>query len=159
MELIHTDDQNNIETFSVDLGSTVITSVYKPPASPFKFPPPLQPHKNRMVIGNFNSYNIQWGHNTTNEDGNAVEQWSDSNQLSLVHDAKHPPSVNNARWKAEYNPDIAFVNQTTGSLCKKGVLDPIPGTQHRPISVSIHAAVISTIVPYQRHFNFQKQTG
>ena len=86
---------------------------------------------------------------------NAVEQWSDSNQLSLVHDAKHPPSFNSARWEAGYNPDIAFVNQTIGSLCKRGVLDPIPRTQHRPICVSVHAAVTPTIVPYQRRFNFQ----
>ena len=153
---IHTDDQNNIETLSVDLGRIVITSVYKPPAAPFKLPPLLQPHKNRIVIRDFNSNNIQWGYNSTNEDGNAVEQWSDSNQLSLVHDAKHPPSFNSARWKAGYNPDIAFVNQTIGSLCKKGVLDPIPRTQHRPIIVNVHAAVTPTIVPYQRRFNFQK---
>ena len=97
MESIHTDDQNNIETLSVDLGSIIITSVYKPPATPFKLPPLLLPHKNRIVIGDFNSHNIQWGYNSTNEDGNAVEQWSDSNQLSLVHDAKHPPSFNSAR--------------------------------------------------------------
>ena len=119
VESIHTDDQNNIETLFVDLGSIVITSVYKPPATPFKLSPLLQPHKNRIVIGDFNSHNIQWGYNSTNEDGSAVEQWSDSNQLSLVHDAKHPPSLNSARWKAGYNPDIAFVNQTIGSLCKK----------------------------------------
>ena len=73
-----------------------------------------------------------------------------------MHDAKHLPSFNSARWKAGYIPDIAFVNQTIGSLCKKGVLDPIPRTQHRPISVSVHAAVTPTIVPYQRRFNFQK---
>ena len=73
-----------------------------------------------------------------------------------MHDVKHPPSFNSARWKAGYNPHIAFVNQTIGSLCKKGVLDPIPRTQHRPISVSVHAAVTPTIVPYQRRFNFQK---
>ena len=32
----------------------------------------------------------------------------------------------------------------------------IPTTQHRPISVSVHASVTTTIVPYQRRFNFQK---
>ena len=60
---IHTDeniyDQNDIETLSVDLGSIVITSVYKPPATPFKLPPLLQPHKNRIVIGDLNSQNIE----------------------------------------------------------------------------------------------------
>ena len=130
--------------------------MYKTPTTPFKLPSPLQPHKNRIVIGHFNNHNIQWGYNSTIEDGNAVEQWSDSNQLFQVHDAKHPPSFNSARWKAGYNPDIAFVNQTIGSLCKKGVLDPIPRTQHRPISVSVHAAVTPTIMPYQRRLNFQK---
>ena len=55
VESIHTDDQNNIETLSVDLGSIVVTSVYKPPATPFKLPPLLLPHKNRIVIGDFNS--------------------------------------------------------------------------------------------------------
>ena len=102
--------------------SIVITSVYKPPATPFKLPPLLQPHKNRIVIGHFNSHNIQWGYNSTNEDGNTVEQRSDSNQLSLVHDAKHPPFFNSARWKAEHNPDNAFVNQTIDSLCSANKL-------------------------------------
>ena len=97
VESIHTDDQNNIKNLSVDLGSIVITSVYKPPATPFKLPPLLQPHKNRIVIGDFNSHDIQWRYNSTNEDGNAVEQWSDSNQLSLVYDAEHPPSFTSAR--------------------------------------------------------------
>ena len=156
VESIHTDDQNNIEILSVNLGSIIITSVYKLPATPFKLPPLFQPHKNRIVIGDFNSHNIQLGYSLTNEDGNAVEQWSDSNQLSLMHDAKHPSSFNSARWKAGYNPDIAFVNQTIGSLCKKGVLDSIPRMQHRPISVSVQATVTPAIVPYQRRFNFQK---
>ena len=79
VESIYTDDQNNIETLSVDLGSIVITSVYKPPATPFKLQPLFKPHKNRIVIGDFNSHNTQWVYNLTNKDGNAVEQWSDNN--------------------------------------------------------------------------------
>ena len=49
VESIHTDDQNNIETLSVDLRSIVITSVYNLPATPFKLPPLFQPHKNRIL--------------------------------------------------------------------------------------------------------------
>ena len=123
VESIHTDDQNNIEALSVDFGSIAVTSVYKPPATPFKLQPLLQPHKNRIAIGGFNSHNIQSGYNSLNKDGNAVEQWSDSNQLSLMHDAKHPPFFNSAKWKAGYNPDIAFVNQTIGSSCKNPKLE------------------------------------
>ena len=59
VEAIHADDQNNIETLSEYLGSIVITSVYKPSETPFKLPPLFQPHKNRIVIGDFNSHNIQ----------------------------------------------------------------------------------------------------
>ena len=73
-----------------------------------------------------------------------------------MNDAKDLASFNSAKWKAGYNPEIAFVNHPTGILCKKGVLDPIPKTQHRPISVRVHAAVTPTIVPYGRRFNFQK---
>ena len=106
VESLHTNDQINIETLSVDLGSIVIASVYKPPATFFKLPPLLQPHKNRIVIGDINRDNIKWGYNSTNEDGDAVEQWSDSNQPALVHDAKHSPFFNSARWKVGYNPDM-----------------------------------------------------
>ena len=155
VESIHTDDHNNIKTFSVNFGSIVISSVYKPPATPIKLPPLFQPHKNRIVIGDFNSHNIQW---------DTIQQIKIAMSLnngqavinSLVHDAKYPPSINNARWKAVYNPDIVFVNQSIGSLCKKGVLDPTPRMQHHPIRVSVHAAVTPTIVPNPRHFNFKR---
>ena len=59
VESIHTDDQNNIETLSVDLESIVITSVCKPPATPFKLSPLFKSRKNRIVIGDFNSHNTQ----------------------------------------------------------------------------------------------------
>ena len=77
VESIHTDDQNNIKTLSVGLGSIVMTSVYKPPATPFKLPPLLQPHKNRIVIG----------YNSTNEDGNVRH---DTDRL-----CSYPPKVDN----------------------------------------------------------------
>ena len=64
-----------------------------------------------------------------------------------MHAAKHLSSFDSARWKAGYNPDIAFANEKISNSCKK-IPDPIPRTQHRPISVSVHAAVTPTIVPF-----------
>ena len=74
MESIHTHDQSNIKTLFVDFGSIVITSVYKPPVTPFKLPPLFQLQKNRIVNGGFNSHSIQWGYNSTNEGVNAIKQ-------------------------------------------------------------------------------------
>ena len=127
-------EELNIEVLTVELSSVVITSVYKPPAEDFSFPyhvPQVQ-HKPQIIIGDFNSHSTQWGYMETDKDGEAVEEWMDANQLSLIHDAKLPPSFHSARWKRGYNPDLAAVTSDIAALCKKIVMDPIPQTQHRP---------------------------
>ena len=110
VESILTDDQNNIETLSVDLESIAITSVYKPPATPFKL------HLCLNHTGTGLSLEIL---TATTPNGDTIQKSKMATplnngqtviKLSLVHDAKHPPSFNSARWKAGYNPDIAFVN-------------------------------------------------
>ena len=42
---------------------------------------------------------IREGYGTTYNNGEAVEQWEDSCDLTLIHDAKLPKSFNSARWK------------------------------------------------------------
>ena len=39
------------------------------------------------------------GYKDNNKDGIAVEEWIDSNELSLIHDPKLPTSFQSARWK------------------------------------------------------------
>ena len=73
----------------------MITSVYKPPAEDFSFtdPVPQVQSKPQIIIGDFNSHTTQWGYMETNKDGEAVEEWMDTNQLSLTHDAKETATI------------------------------------------------------------------
>ena len=75
----------------------------------------------------------------TDENGRLVEQWSETNQLSLVHGAKQPKSFNSKRWQQGYNPD--FVSYSIAHLAEKDVMDAIPKTQHRPISIKLNASI------------------
>ena len=94
-------------------------------------------------------------HNTDNE-GEAVEQWADSCDFTLIHDAKLPKSFNSARWKKCYNPDLSFASESIANMCKKSVMDPTPHTQHHPICVSVQPVVVPQPTPFRRRFNFRK---
>ena len=83
----------------------------------------LQAHGHRelpnTVIGDFNSHNTSWCYATTDNNGEAVEQWADSCGLTLIHDAKLTKSFNSARWKKGYNPDLIFASGIIANMCKK----------------------------------------
>ena len=113
---------NDIETLSVELKHINFTSIYKPLPTQFELPPFLPSEKQQVIIGNFNSHRTQWEYAETNPDGDAVESWAETNQLSLIHDAKQPPSFNSGIWKSRYNPDIAFSSHKITGVCRKGVL-------------------------------------
>ena len=85
-----------------------------------------------------------------------MENWADSHQLSLIHDAKLPSSFNSARWRRGYNPDLAFASSTISNQCEKLVLDPIPHTQHHPIGLRVNAVITPRPVPFRPRFNLKK---
>jgi hypothetical protein len=151
-------EANNIEVLTVELSNVVVSSIYKPPAVDFKFPDniPRVQGKPQIIIGDFNSHSTQWGYRETNKDGEAVEEWMDTNQLSLIHNPKLPSSLQSARWKRGYNPDLIAVTNNIAGQCQKIVLDPIPASQHRPIGVQVSAVVKPTRVPFKRRFNYKK---
>ena len=110
----------------MELPGVVVHSLYKPPPEPFLLPPRGQRIKPHIVIGDFNSHSTLWGYTTTDSDGEAVEQWADSNRLSLIHAMKLPKSFNSAIWKNGYNPYLIFVSSNILDMCEKSVLDAIP---------------------------------
>ena len=84
------------------------------------------------------------------------EQWADSCNLTLFHDAKLPKSFNSARWNKGYNPDLIFASESIANMCNKSIMDPIQHTQHRPICVSSHPVMVPQTIPFRRRFNFMK---
>ena len=117
---------SQIELITVSLAKLTIASVYKPPASEFDC------------------------------NGDLVEAWAEASNFSLIHDAKLPKSFDSARWKRVYNHDVAFVSTRIASMCQRGVLDPIPRTQHRPITITIRSPVTATHCPFRRRSNLKK---
>ena len=149
-------EEENVKLITVELPGVVVHSLYKLPHEPFLLPPlgqKLMPH---IVIGDFNIHSILWGYTTTDSDGEAVEQWADSNRLSLIHNAKLPKSFNSAIRKKGYNPDLIFVSSNISDICEKSVLDPILRTQHRPICVNVHLVIVPQPTPFRRRFNPRK---
>ena len=59
-------------------------------------------------------------------DRKAVEQWTDSNRLSLIPQRETAKIIHSVIWKMGYNPDLIFVSSNISDMCEKSVLDPIP---------------------------------
>eukprot|EP00057_Strongylocentrotus_purpuratus_P014125 XP_011668599.1 PREDICTED: uncharacterized protein LOC105440312 [Strongylocentrotus purpuratus] len=125
-----------------------ISSVYKPPLEPFDMPGRATDGRMNVVIGDFNSHSTTWGYREMNEDGELVETWADSNQLSLNHDAKLPASFNSARWRRGYNPNLIFTSTWIANQCEKVVRDPILHSQHRPIGLKVSAVITPRAAPF-----------
>ena len=92
--------------------------VYNPPNDQFALPALGHRDLPHIVIGDFNSHSTSWGYDTTDNNGESVEQWADSCYLTLNHDAKLPISFNSARWKKGYNPYLIFASGSMANICK-----------------------------------------
>ena len=147
-------EKDNVEIITVELPGVVVHSMNKLPADEQFLLPPLgnrnMPH---IVIGDFNSHNTLWGYTTTDNNGEAVELWAESNNPSLIHNAKLPKSFN--RMKG-YNPDFIFASSNISNMCEKSVLDPIRHTQHHPICVSVSPVIVAQHTTFKRRFNPKK---
>ena len=106
-------------------------------------------------MGDFNSHNVMWGYTENNEDGEKVER----DNMSLIYNAKLPPSFNSGRWRKGYNPDNIFVSHNIRNISIKSILKAIPKTQHRPIQCQINAIIVPRMVPFRRRFNFKRLNG
>ena len=103
----------------MELPGVVVHSVYTPPAEQFLLPPLGNRNMPHIVIGDINSHNTLCGYTSTDNDGEAVELWAESNNLSLIHNAKLSKSFNSAIWKKGYNPELIFASSNISNMCEK----------------------------------------
>ena len=149
-------EEDDVELIIIEICNVIIQSVYKPPNKQFILTPLQQGNKSHVVIRDFNSHNTLLGYSTTGTDGEAIEQWAESSNLSLIHDAKLPKSFTSARWKKGYNPDLICASTSIGNMCEKYILDPIPHTQLRPIRVTVKPVIVQQHTPFRRRFSMRK---
>ncbi|KAK4311281.1 hypothetical protein Pmani_016968 [Petrolisthes manimaculis] len=149
--------EGGIEIIQVDTTHFKITSVYKPPAIPFQWPQTLQiSDKSHLIIGDFNSHSTTWGYNQTNNDGEAVEEWAASNDLTIMYDAKDHATFQSSRWRRGYNPDLAFITSRYYTSFGKSIGNPIPRTQHNPVIITTKPVIRPQPSNLKPRFNFRK---
>ena len=63
-----------------------MTSIYKPPNTPFTYKDPPCYQSTEIIMGDFNCHNTILGYDETNDDGKVVESWINVKNLELIHD-------------------------------------------------------------------------
>ena len=64
-----TSNTNNVKIIQAQLNKLTVTSVYKPPNEQFSFGSNLASTQMNVVICDFNSYGVEWGYRSTDENG------------------------------------------------------------------------------------------
>ena len=109
--------QGTVVIITIVMPVVVVHSVYKP------LNDPALGHRNlpHIVIGDFNSHSTTWGYTSTDNEGDAVEQWAD---FTLINDSKLPKSFNSERWKKCYYPDLIshLIASQTCVICRSWTL-------------------------------------
>lgn len=158
-KFISSSTSNNIHTIIVDVGGLKILNLYKPPNISWPNPPIELLEKPALYAGDFNSHHTAWGYRTNDDNGEKIFNWSISQNLHLIFDAKDQCSFHSARHNQGYNPDIGFVSE--GNLgnpitVKKKVLKKFPRSQHKPILLEIGLRINLIDSIQKPRWNFQK---
>ena len=69
-------EQDNIEQISIDMPGVVVHCMYKAPNEKCVLPAIGYGNRPHIVIGDFYSQIITWGYTTTDNNGEAIEQWA-----------------------------------------------------------------------------------
>lgn len=112
VKLVETSSLDNISVVTIELGGTNIVNVYKPPNE--VWPANVLPSydKPSIYIGDFNSHHSLWKYRDDDDNGVAIVNWTQQQNLHLLFDAKDIGTFQSGRWRRDYNPDLCSFHQT-----------------------------------------------
>ena len=116
--------RGTVELITIVMSGVVVHSVYKPPNDQFALPALGHRDLPHIVIRYFNN-------------GKVVEQWVDSCDLTLIHDAKLPKFFNSARWK-KATTQISSLHLEASRTCVRSQSWSLSRTPNTARSVSVH---------------------
>ena len=96
------------------------------------------PAKSCMVLGDFNSRSTCCGYDDTDTRGDEVEDWQIDNNMILLNMPEDTPTLYSRRWMTTSTPDLAFATDDLSPKLTRTVLDPLGGSDHRPVKLSIN---------------------
>ena len=101
-----------------------------------------------IIISDFNSHNTLWGYTSTDNDGEAVELWAESNNISLIHNAKLPKS---------FNKLTSYLYRQTFQTCVRSMFS-IQNALHTlpPNLCPCNPVIIAQPTTFRRRFNLKK---
>lgn len=139
---------NGTSTIGVNVGGISIYNTYKPPNTSWVHGSLPTISKSSVVLGDFNSHNTLWGYATTDEAGDALEEWIGSQSLYIIQDLKGPTTFWSARWNTGYNPDLTLVSLDNDGLpypAERSIIGDFPNSQHRLILIKL-----GTTIPFHK---------
>ena len=129
-------EDDDLEWTIVKIEGVSVMNVYKWPNTRFQKSSIPFLEAPVVYVGNFNSQSAKWGYNSTNSDGQVLENWASTFNPRLIFAPKQRDSFRFPRWGTTTNSDLAFANLEDPLSCRL-VLDPFPRSQHCPSLISL----------------------
>ena len=137
---VDTNQQSEVHGACVTIGNKNITiyNLYCPADRELQLHSINMPSENCLILGDFNSRSTCWGYEDTDRRGDEVEDWQIDNKLSLLNMPDDTPTFYSRRWLSTTTPDLAFATDDLCTKTTRTVLDPLGGSDHRPVKLSIN---------------------
>lgn len=132
----------------------LIYGIYSPPNNKNLNLDILPVPKNTILVGDFNAASPSWGYETYNQVGKLVEDFSDSNALTVLYNKDDPKSFIHYSGSST-NPDLTIVAANIQDNCKKKVIGD-PGSGHRIIKTTYENFQSKKYEATRTSWNFKK---